>query len=442
MTLDHTAPHVGDRYTPTKIAWRTRLGPVWFARDQVLGRQVLIQTVEADDHDTRARFRASAAAHARVTNPGVIQVFDIGADPPFVVFENPGGGRLSDRLRAGPLPTAEAARIALALARALEALHGAGLHHGALRPDVVLLDPDGRAKVLALDPDGDVDQPASYRPRDTVAPDAADVYALAALTFHMVTGNAPGTVTGRRAAGNLEPILRRALDADPARRPPLDRFIGELAPFARVTPARTGAPRARAVEFRWLVPAVIIVTLAVLAATFGVKIAQDLADRTADDVPTPTARPTLVALSIVEAADFDPEGDREENPDLVDLAIDGDAVSAWRTERYERAGLGGKSGVGLRVDLGEPTSINRIQVITEHPGWTAQVLLGDEVGRRARDYTSAATFTAASPSRTVRLPQATTTRYVVIWITQLVDAADGKDPPYVASIAEVRIFAP
>lgn len=438
---DLTLPEVGHRYIPSQVAWRTASGPVWLARDQVLGRQVFIQTIESADQGHRNQFKAKAAALARVTDPGVAQVYDIGSNPPFAVFENLGGGRLNDRMRAGPLPIVDATRIALALARALESLHAAGLHHGALRPEVVLLDREGRAKLLALDVAGETEQRSSYRNNTTPDAAAADIYALAALTWQMVSGRAPQQSLPRKGGRELDAVLRRALDPDPARRMTLERLIGALGPYARVAPPKARTSGGRAIEFRWLVPAIIIVTLAVLAATIGVDLAKDLAKRTAPSggaSPSPSADRT--PLLVVAVDDYDPQGDRKENPDRADLVTDGDASSAWRTERYERAGLGGKSGVGLRLDLGEDQTVAIVQILTPKGGWSGEVhVSGDPPVRLGAD-TRAATF-AAKEVTTLRISEPRQARYVFIWITQLVAADDGRDPPYFVELSEVRIFS-
>lgn len=439
---DRTAPHVGERYVTGGIAWRTALGPVWNARDQVLGRPVYIQTVESGDHAGRQRFRATAAALARVTDPGVAQVYDIGSDPPFAVFEHLSGGRLSDLLRRGPVAVPEATRIALGLARALEALHAEGLHHGALRPEVVLLDQEGRAKLLVLDVAGELEQPASYRTSQGTDAVAADTYALAALTWHMVSGRIPQHPLPRRGGRELDAILRRALDPDPARRLSMERFIGALAPFARVAPSKAKRTGGRAAEFRWLVPAAIIATLAILAATLGVDLARDLAKRTnTEATASPTKRATRTALSIAEVADYDPLGDRRENGQLADLTTDGSAATTWRTERYTRAGLGGKSGVGLRFDLGEVQTVGSVQILSPTGGWSGEVHLSSEEPRRLSTQTRAAVFTGSTTTN-VRIPAPVVARYVYVWITQLIEAEDGGDPPYLVELSEVRIFAP
>jgi len=144
---------LGERYVLKRSDWSTPLGPVWLARDRVLDRAVLVQFLSptlAADASTRRAFQKAAARTAQIGGPGLLQVYDIGDDPPFAVLEHASGGRLSDRLSAGPMRTTEVARAALAIARGLEALHERGTWHGSLSPATVLFDEEGRAKIYAV----------------------------------------------------------------------------------------------------------------------------------------------------------------------------------------------------------------------------------------------------------------------------------------------------
>src|SRR5207342_3283873 len=69
-------------------------------------------------------------------------------------------------------------------------------------------------------------------------------------------------------------------------------------------------------------------------------------------------------LPIAGADDFDPEGNQEENPDRVALAVDGDPATSWGTLTYRgNPKLGGlKSGVGLIIDLGKVVGASSVEV--------------------------------------------------------------------------------
>src|SRR5207237_5201689 len=128
--------------------------------------------------------------------------FAIAAQPAFAVLEHASGGRLIDRLSAGPIRTTDGARAAHASARGLESLHERGSWHGSLSPSTVLFDEEGRAKIFAVgaadtaraNPKVDLssEQPVEYRTpeKDPITADA-DRYALAALAYQMITGGTP-----------------------------------------------------------------------------------------------------------------------------------------------------------------------------------------------------------------------------------------------------------
>lgn len=452
---------LGDRYTLKKTEWRTPLGPVWLARDRVLDRPVFVQMLDdeiAGDADVRKTFLRSAARNAQVTNPGLLQVYDIGTDPAFVVLEHAAGGRLTDRLRAGPLRATDAVRAALGLARGLEALHERGAWHGSLSPDTVLFDDEGRAKILAVGAmetarevtgiDATHGQPDGYRPDDLDSlPSDDDRFALAALTYHMLTGKQPSKLplparqVRRDVPADVDALLRRALDEQPTNRPSLDEFVSALAPHARVVPVEADTPRFSGSEFRWLVPVVLILVLGALAATFGVRFVQDLGR----DDPEPDASPTTTApaegepLSIASVSDFDPDGNGEERSDQVARATDGQALTSWRTVDYASRDLD-KAGVGLLFDLGETRSLARVRMQSTLTGWEAEIRVADEEASTADGYRTVATFTAGV-EEDVALPRGTQARYVLLWITELAEHGGGSNYPYRAEVAEVELFA-
>jgi hypothetical protein len=449
---------LGERYALRQNVWRSALGPVWLARDRTLERTVLVQLLAAEIETERAARRAfqkAASRTAQATHAGLLQVYDIGDDPAFVVFEYAAGGRLADRLRTGPLGTTEAARAALAVARALEALHERGAWHGALSPAAVLFDEEGRAKLLtdgvsevarALGKPDLPEQPPAYRPpeRDPLPADA-DRYALAALTAHMFTGALPVRGTSpkqqrRSVPADVDALLQRALSADPGARPTIDAFESTLGPFARVVPREPWRPRIRLTQLGWLIPVIVVLVLAVLAATFGVQLARDFAKKTA---PTPRPRTSVTtgaAVEVASATDFDPEGNKEEQPNKVPLAIDGDPGTAWQTVGYRDAGLGGKAGVGLIFDLGSSRKLARVRVQSTLPGWEAEIRVADEQAATHKAYELATTFTAGRDT-VVSLPSSTKGQFLLLWITKLTDDGGGSQFPFRAAVAEVSVFS-
>jgi serine/threonine-protein kinase len=158
----------------------------------------------------RARFRAEAEAVAAVDHPHVVRVYESGehGGRPFLALEYCPGGSLADRLRAGPLPPADAASLLAKVAAGVQAAHAAGVVHRDLKPANVLFAADGTPKVadfgLAKRAGGAeltrtravMGTPAYMAPEQAaggtrfVGP-AADVYALGAVLFECLAGRPP-----------------------------------------------------------------------------------------------------------------------------------------------------------------------------------------------------------------------------------------------------------
>src|SRR5215210_218580 len=129
------------------------MSTVYRAFDQNLERSVAIKLMHrslSGDPLQLERFRREARAAARLSHPHVVGVIDAGEDDghPYIVFEFVDGETLKDRIkRTGPLPVVEAVAYAVEIGRALAAAHAERLVHRDVKPQNVLIDPEGRAKV-------------------------------------------------------------------------------------------------------------------------------------------------------------------------------------------------------------------------------------------------------------------------------------------------------
>ena len=187
---------------------------VYLARQAALNRLVALKVIRARvyaDPDVAARFRDEAEAAARFQHPNIIQVYEVGEfeGQGYLVLEYAAGGSLQQKLAGNPQPPREAARLIEHLARALHYAHQHGIVHRDLKPANVVLTEDGIPKVTdfglaklmereaGLTRTGDImgtpsymaPEQASGTPADVTA--AADIYALGAILYEMLTGRPP-----------------------------------------------------------------------------------------------------------------------------------------------------------------------------------------------------------------------------------------------------------
>jgi len=247
------------RYKLGGILGHGSLGVTYRAEDTLLQRAVAVKMLAdryADDAVFRERFMAATAAAGRLIHPNIVTVLDAGVvdGHPFVVMELVDGQSLRSRLNErGPLPIADAHRIASQLAEALVVAHRQRVIHGDIRPENVLLDEQGNAKLadfgfvraaVATDVTllGTV-QRAAYSPPELAIRDRgdepSDVYALAVVAYEMLSGTTPRASEGRqeRVTQNTPIPVRRRRPEVPAH---IDRALWkalEPEPRERITTA-------------------------------------------------------------------------------------------------------------------------------------------------------------------------------------------------------------
>lgn len=194
------------------------MSTVYRAFDPTLERWVAIKLMHKDistDPDQLERFRREARAVARLSHPHVVTVIDFGEDSgtPYIVFELVEGETLKERIkRLGRLPVDEAVAYAIEIGRALSAAHAERLVHRDIKPQNVLIDPNGRAKVTdfgiarSLEAHGLTAAGRVLGTTDYVSPEQAlghevteqsDVYSLGVVLFEMLTGELPFTAETR-----------------------------------------------------------------------------------------------------------------------------------------------------------------------------------------------------------------------------------------------------
>jgi len=225
----------GTRIGPYEVMSRLGaggMGDVWKARDMRLERDVAVKVLPqafATDVDRIRRFQQEARAVAALNHPNICQIHDVGPD--YLVLEYVEGSPL-----CGPLPDADARRLALQVASALEAAHKRGLLHRDLKPANVLVTTDGRAKLLDFGiaklvttdevtqtAEGAVVGTAPYMSPEQVQGKTldgrSDIFSFGSVLYELLSGER--AFAGESSADVLSAILRdtpRSLAASPLSR--------------------------------------------------------------------------------------------------------------------------------------------------------------------------------------------------------------------------------
>ncbi|MFF3710995.1 serine/threonine-protein kinase [Streptomyces phaeochromogenes] len=298
---------IAGRYRLIERIGRGGMGTVWRAEDEVLGREIALKRLHAQQHlseDELAtvyeRTRREARSAARITHPNVVVVHDVLDDEglPCIVMEYVHGTTLGALLKGdGALPPGEAARIGLGMVAALRAAHAAGVLHRDVKPGNVLLGGNGRVVLtdfgIAMATGtstltktgeiiGSIDYIAPERMRGHRPGPTADLWALGATLFQSVEGRPPfrratametayaiavDPLAPMKAAGPLEPLIEMLLAKDPDERPSAEETERALRVVASEAPgAMTGATTGVTTEAAWA-PAVPGRATATVAAT-------------------------------------------------------------------------------------------------------------------------------------------------------------------------------
>jgi serine/threonine protein kinase len=200
------------RYRVENVLGRGGMACVYLARDGELERPVAVKVLAehlAGQAAFRDRFLREARLAAQLSHPNIVQVFDVGEEEgtPFIVMECVEGSTLADELRTrGPLEPDEVVDLALQICGGLEHAHAAGLVHRDIKPQNLLLRPDGTVKIAdfgiaraaettKLTQMGSVLGTAAYlAPEQALGEEvtaSADLYSLGCVLYELLTGRTP-----------------------------------------------------------------------------------------------------------------------------------------------------------------------------------------------------------------------------------------------------------
>ncbi|MGI9021468.1 MAG: protein kinase domain-containing protein [Solirubrobacterales bacterium] len=470
------------------------MSTVYLAQDQTLERSVAVKVMHAgisDQPDQIERFRREARSVAQLSHPNVVAVIDAGEDGghPYIVFEYVEGETLKQRIdRMRRLPVDEAAAYGIEIGRGLAAAHARMLVHRDVKPQNVLIDAEGRAKVtdfgiaLSLESDGLTKTGRVLGTTDYVSPEQAmgqdvdarsDIYSLGILLYEMLTGHPPfqaETLVGvamkhvnepmpdiqqarPQVSAVLSGVIERATAKEPKQRyADMAAMLADLEGALDVEVSRAGGATGEATtviesvpDKRRLLPARKVSVAGILLVLGAAAIALAIAALSGGGDPKrkpaePGAPPSGAAIEISSAEDFDPEGGDGEHAEEVGLAIDGNPDTSWTTETYDAGpglDLSAKSGVGIILGTGEPTAARTMEISSAVEGWSGEVYAasGGPPEEIAGWGSPIASIDGAATDESVTLDVPGDSSFYLLWITDLAEGEDG----FVVEIGEIGL---
>jgi serine/threonine-protein kinase len=468
---------IAGRYELEEVVGHGGMSTVYKAHDSLLERNVALKVLHQqynEDEDFVERFKREARSVAQLQHPNIVTVIDRGEENgrQYIVFEYIDGENLKELVvRKGRLDVRTALEIALEIAHGLSFAHEHGLVHRDVKPQNVLLNGDGGAKVTdfgiarSLDVERSVTQTGTVLGTSNyIAPEQAsgqpvdaqtDVYSLGIVLYEMLTGELPfpgenfvavamkhiqepsPSVLDARGDVPLRiaEMIDRALEKDPEQRfPTMDAFATEIEvnlaaldevgddAITMVVPAAQRLkqqPRRRDPVSRLPLFVGLLGALAIAAVVVGLLTLRGGGGQ---------SPPVGAQLSIAGVGAYDPYGDGTEHDDAAINTTDGNAATYWATEHYNSFR---KAGVGLVVDAHGAVQVSRITVVTDTPGFTAEVRATNVQGGPTQLVSGRRVV-----SRTTRfaIRESTPKRFYIVWITKL--------PPEgsFAHVNEVRAF--
>ncbi len=467
------------------------MSTVYLAEDETLDRPVAVKVLHreiSDEPDQLERFRLEARSAAKLSHPNLVTVIDAGEDggTPYIVFEYVDGETLKHLImREGPLGVDEATAYAIEIGRGLQAAHARRLVHRDIKPQNVLIDSSGRAKVTdfgiarSLEQEGITADGRVLGTTDYVSPEQAmgaevdersDVYSLGIVLYEMLTGEVPFAAETQvgvamkhvneempdvqmirpEVSAALAGVLDRATSKDLDQRYwSVADMLDDLEATLEVEAARGGGTTGEATAVldsvphkrRTLAPgrasaagivmALIGVGLIVAALIVGEKQLSGDGDGAA------------IALGADAAIAFDPppDGDEDEHSSEARLAVDGNPTdTSWPTETYQTDDINGKPGVGIYVDAGKPVAASAMEVRASASRWDAEVRTApgeDSAPSTLDDWTVAGSGTDLGTRAKISIKGDDESRFYLLWLTKLPQGDEG----YNLEVADIKLLS-
>ncbi len=389
------------RFTLQECIGHGGMGRVYRAVQVPLGRVVAVKVLSprfepSRDPAFRERFALEASLTARLRHPNTVSIIDYGQTSDgifFIAMELLDGQTLAQLLQRGPLNWERAVAIAQQICRSLREAHRLGLLHRDLKPANVMLltqgaDEDlvkvldfGLVKPVGISPDAEVTQGNTFLGSPTyMAPEQArrqesarsDIYSLGVVMFHMLAGRPPFVAKEpidvivqhlnvpppwihevcptAHVPPELEAVVRRCLEKDPARRyQSMDEVLDALKrasaaigfglSFGPTDPRLTlpepqiridvvGRPEPRRVPLRWVMAGVV-------ASSAALGLAAAMAMRRTEPQPLPAPAAHVETAAVVTAPVRHVEPDR---PSLVRFRVSSVPSGATVWMRGQRIG--------------------------------------------------------------------------------------------------------
>jgi serine/threonine protein kinase/tetratricopeptide (TPR) repeat protein len=282
------------------------MGEVYLAEDTELNRKVALKFLSShlcQDADCRARFKREAQAAAKLNHPNIGTIYEVGEfnGRPFFAMELVAGQSLRELIKAKELPIERVIELAIQICEGLHKAHQAGIVHRDVKPANILIDADGRAKILdfglasVIGSDhltktgstlGTICYMSPEQAKGEEVDQRSDIFSLGVVLYEMITSKSPFKTDNDAATlrnitdqepeplaryksgvnPELQRMINKALSKDKSTR---YQHADELAADMKQLLSPSGSlPAKRSRRMKIVVPLLIVIVLSAIALVF------------------------------------------------------------------------------------------------------------------------------------------------------------------------------